>query len=162
MPQTKVETPRSHATNAYDLISDVIKAIEGEPKRFDMGDWFVHISPSILKKNKQLLQRFPACGTVACLAGWIVVLHGGLSKTRGSISKSAVDIIVNPDDIENCHERAWHMLHELRSMFFEHPPERFEVGTLPYAQFMADKLRNYQQRYAAELSARILPQPEPK
>lgn len=65
-----VAPPRSAATNAYDLLQDVKKVILEEPLRLDMSIVCLRgegISLDILK---------PACGTVGCLAGWVLVLTG--------------------------------------------------------------------------------------
>ena len=39
----------------------VLKQVHAEPERFDMDQWGYN----------------DACGTVACLAGWALLVHGG-------------------------------------------------------------------------------------
>jgi hypothetical protein len=68
--------PRTNATNAYDLLTDVITCIENEPRRLSMDHWFV--------RGRQLVGLLtdadlspddgPACDTAGCVAGWIVML----------------------------------------------------------------------------------------
>lgn len=61
--------PHSKATNSYDLLTDVIGAIDDEPNRFNWGDW----------ANDERVEggfdvRQPMCGTQACVGGWIGLL----------------------------------------------------------------------------------------
>jgi len=73
------EIPQSDATNVYDLLQDVKRAILEEPKRLNMGFYasFGRFGP-----------KEPACGTVGCFAGWVSILSQaerlGREKTRGS------------------------------------------------------------------------------
>lgn len=61
--------PFSTATNAYDLLSDVIAAIQSEPRRLDMGQWLC-----IADSYGGDFSHFPACGTIGCVAGWVIFL----------------------------------------------------------------------------------------
>lgn len=54
--------PHSRATNSYDLLLDVIQVIDEEPKRFNWGEWNLEASDDP--------DLSPACGTLACVAGW--------------------------------------------------------------------------------------------
>jgi len=60
--------PRSTATNAYDLMADVVKVIRDEPKRMDMST-FTRLKMKFVPKARR-----PACGTIGCVAGWMVML----------------------------------------------------------------------------------------
>jgi hypothetical protein len=62
--------PRSRATNAYELLDEVVRVIEAEPRRLNMGNWI--FMPSYVER-----ELIPACGTVGCVAGWIVLLWDG-------------------------------------------------------------------------------------
>lgn len=68
---TKV--PISTADNAYDLLSEIIQLILGEPKRYDQTDWLY--TGDSAKDNYQ--EWTPACQTVGCVAGWTVLLKIG-------------------------------------------------------------------------------------
>lgn len=59
---------RSKATNAYDLVTDVIAAVLQEPRRLNMG---FYLSDTTGENDS------PACGTVGCFAGWAIVLRFG-------------------------------------------------------------------------------------
>lgn len=58
--------PKPLKPSAVKLLERVIAHIEEEPKRFDIAQWGY-------KKSK--LVDGPACGTVACIAGWTLLLH---------------------------------------------------------------------------------------
>lgn len=71
--QESVLPPYSNATNAFDLCMDVAKAIREEPMRFSQDNWYTEDSDFI----RQVLRGEgpgPACGTMACRAGWMVIL----------------------------------------------------------------------------------------
>ena len=61
-----VRIPRSKATNAYDLLSEIQDLIRTEPKRYNQNIW--------LRRVKRGEAKRPACGTVGCVAGWVVAL----------------------------------------------------------------------------------------
>ena len=75
--------PRSRANNAYDLLKDVQKAILEEPLRYNQGEWGVNLRTGSLSEAQAQTERMfgepiiPACGTIACVAGWTVALRGG-------------------------------------------------------------------------------------
>jgi len=66
--------PRSNATNVYDLLMDVARAIEEEPRRYNQEDWHARVAPC--EVYEATTESGPSCGTVACRAGWIVELAG--------------------------------------------------------------------------------------
>lgn len=63
--------PVFHATNAYDLLEEVIAAIEQEPRRYDQGSWFSNLEH--LAYRREECEELPNCGTMACIAGWIAI-----------------------------------------------------------------------------------------
>ena len=58
--------PVSRARTAYGLLSEIRKLILEEPKRYDQTAWRY--------KWPVGCQEAPACGTTACVAGWVVTL----------------------------------------------------------------------------------------
>lgn len=64
--------PHSSATNSYDLLEDVIKAIDEEPNRFDWAEWACDVERDGACGAYDVTQ--PACGTQACVSGWIGLL----------------------------------------------------------------------------------------
>lgn len=64
--------PRSKARNAYELLAEVIQAITDEPKRYNQQAWLA-TEPDL----DDAPNGFPACETVGCRAGWLVLLADG-------------------------------------------------------------------------------------
>lgn len=64
-----------------DLLEEVKHHILEEPKRLNMR-WF---GVRVEFNDVVALDRFPACGTVACIAGWAIILSKpGLAKDGAS------------------------------------------------------------------------------
>lgn len=65
---------RSKPKTAYELLQRVCEHILEEPRRYNQERW--------LMRGKRYIKDFglsaPACGTVGCRAGWIVLLHDGM------------------------------------------------------------------------------------
>lgn len=67
--------PRSNAKNAYDLLRDVKKVILEVPKRYNQDTWKSKVED--YPANPVIVDRFPECGTVCCVAGWMTTLKLG-------------------------------------------------------------------------------------
>jgi hypothetical protein len=64
--------PTSRAKTAYGLLSEICKLIVEEPLRYYQGDW-------IRREGDNLscflpAKKYPSCGTVGCVAGWVATL----------------------------------------------------------------------------------------
>lgn len=90
--QTPVLAPGTYS--AHRVLREVIRTIEAEPKRLRMKDWVTALQgrpcPDIdLDIDKVDL---PACGTAACVSGWIGILtnqqrvHGQQCPRAGSFA----------------------------------------------------------------------------
>lgn len=76
------------------LVRKVQNHILEEPKRFNMEDWTTHISDELtdasdwndptlmVEHNKLVKKQFPACGTTACIAGWVAILSKPLKTDK--------------------------------------------------------------------------------
>ncbi len=69
------------------LLKHIIALIEAEPKRIWMGTWFAR---GVLK------EYMPPCGTVACIAGWALILserkpNESFSVVRDRCRKTVID-----------------------------------------------------------------------
>lgn len=64
------------------LLRKVAKHILSEPKRLRMLNWIMRGAPGEIRKaqsdgwGESGTIRFPACGTVGCIAGWTCMLSG--------------------------------------------------------------------------------------
>lgn len=65
--------PVSHATNALELLEEVIKLIEEEPLRYDQSDWLKRYT-EFYDYPGMAPTDVPACGTIGCIAGWVATL----------------------------------------------------------------------------------------
>lgn len=84
--------PATSATNSYDLLEEVIAAIEAEPKRIYMPSyisrWVHHVGDTL-----------PACGTQGCIAGWAAILHFRGKGGDGSITTGLAAQSLMPRDV---------------------------------------------------------------
>jgi hypothetical protein len=70
--------PKSKAKTAYGLLSEVRKLILEEPKRYDQGIYIARINGANDSVDlRSEYRQEPACGTVACVAGWVATLKRG-------------------------------------------------------------------------------------
>ena len=119
--------PKSDATNAYDLLTDVCKVIDAEPKRINMG--FVCIRGAALQRTYGCIHlEIPSCNTIGCIAGWCLVtkqhpcimdpdiqigfatrdaqLMLGLSYDQGHVLFWPVDLLNDPNKQSRAHADA--------------------------------------------------------
>ncbi len=147
-------TPRSRATNAYDLLNDVARAVLEEPKRLNMDHWLIVGKKTI----KKMHVKEPMCNTVGCLAGWVTVLtrtptieRAGCQPSKRRVSESAIQILagevpegggfVTPDD---------KFVNDLENLFHCFPYQRAS-GTRAYAREVVKALRAFQKKHKSRL-----------
>jgi hypothetical protein len=126
--------PRSQATTAYDLLSDVVAVVLAEPKRLRMA------VPLWLDVRK-LLDDAPACGTVGCVAGWTVMLKDRPSNVDFSVCERAGDIL-------GLTER------QQMELFYTFP--KAAGGTTRHAKEEVRLIRKFQKKYARQLKAKAV------
>jgi hypothetical protein len=139
---TNTKLPKSAATNAYDLLSDVSALALEEPKRMRME------VPLVCASNRAAfgisIDALPACGTVGCIGGWTAVLRGPEHVT-GYDALRAAAVILGLDQAQ-AYELFW-------------PSELLsdaDTGTLSHAYAVADHIREFQQKYADQLKAKAV------
>lgn len=97
--------PRSNAATLYQLFDDIVEVIEAEPLRMDMGNWIrIDTNPhDVFERN------FPVCGTVGCIAGWMVILtrkrESMQSLRKGSMQQRATDLV--RDNLPSIEDKDW-------------------------------------------------------
>ncbi len=143
--------PRSQATNAYDLLEDVCKAILEEPRRYNQGEW---LKRYYLGQVNTGLYNLPDCGTVACVAGWTAVLAQG--RSAAAVEWQAQQILgLNPDQCEELFsggavQELW--MHETNRSIYMMP----RPGTAEYAEFGVRHIRAFMAKYEAQLKAKLV------
>ena len=156
---TPTAVPRSDATNAYDLLEDVIACIEQEPKRLDMREWLVTDMP----RNR----AYPQCGTIGCVAGWTVALSTGSdNKSFYSWEQSAREILLGPAPEQTGYNAYADRRQELFDLFYtvdvfdEGKLEFLNPGSSEYVSAIIAKIRTFMAHHADALRARALPRTE--
>lgn len=85
--------PTSKAKTAYGLLSEICALIHDEPKRLDMS------MPLACNAN-EFYPLAPACGTVGCVAGWVVMLRGN-PNAKMAITTQGADILGIPNAVSD-------------------------------------------------------------
>lgn len=73
--------PKSKAKTAYGLLSEICDLIIAEPKRYNQTRFL-----AVQGGDERPPMGFPSCGTVGCVAGWVVAL-----KDRRAIKYTDVE-----------------------------------------------------------------------
>ncbi len=104
---------RAGTYTAYAVLEHVYRLVKAEPKRLNMQNWL-----SMLKgeqKDKAIpLAAQPACGTVACLAGWINVV----TKNQGNYTATAALDRLGLDAMQDHWTRDPTVRRELNELFW--------------------------------------------
>lgn len=105
-----------------DLLMRVKKHIIAKPSRLRMDNWVVKGLPGDVHSNnlagwnEPKKYKLPSCGTVGCIAGWVVLLANPEEATTGSIAVKAhdlLDMVTYREPFELFHVNNWpNELHE--------------------------------------------------
>lgn len=126
--------PKSKAKTAYGLLSEVRAIIRAEPKRYDQHDLLT------IRAEHERNDSTPACGTVACVAGWVTVL-----KSRRPLDVDQWDYA----------ERKLGLTPNQGLELFRMSAAGFDDRQTPkHAQKGAAHIREFQQKYRARLLAK--------
>lgn len=150
----KVTRPKT----AYELLERVANHILQEPKRFWQDTWGIVGKRAIRREG---FDAVPACGTVACRAGWVVALHDGpkmipvledFSRPLNSIDvPKRANQILGFGTMTHAPETS-----ELFSSEACGPRDKRRFGTHEYARLGAAGLREFMAAHADHLKARQL------
>jgi len=142
----KQPRPSSAAINAYELIDDVCRAILQEPRRLNMNYWMALEIETGADPTYFAPSGLPACGTVACVAGWTVLMHpqNRVNPQDWNVAKTAKYILAGE------HPTMWSALSNL----FQLSGIGFDPGTIAYAEIVVGELRAFQTEYAEQLRNR--------
>lgn len=72
--------PVSKATDAFELLEEVIEIILAEPRRYNQGVWVAGMNELMHRREMEL--EVPNCGTMGCIAGWIDLIKGVRPRWR--------------------------------------------------------------------------------
>lgn len=133
--------PKSKAKTAYGLLSEIRKLILEEPKRYDQVSW--------LRTGRDVKAVYgdgaPSCGTVGCVAGWVVALKGG--------KNDRVNVMGGARRILGIDGSYWNG--QVGELFRGGKvPARDAVGVMRHAKLGAAHIARFQKKYATELKAK--------
>lgn len=130
--------PKSKAKTAYGLLTEVKRLILAEPKRYRQTTWGVRESVD------GPVYDMPACGTVACVAGWVMTLKRP-RKPLDFLTGENAQKILGLSETQHTELFAAYALVSRTSA----APQ-----TLAYAKAGAAHIAAFQQKYAAQLKAK--------
>jgi hypothetical protein len=135
----KKSLPKSKAKTAYGLLSEVRRLILAEPKRYnqsdtisfrDTGGWSIDYS------------KWPACGTVGCVAGWVTTLKLPERAELYDVIAPAGNVLgLNP---------------EQRRELFRGSAAGARAQTVAHAKAGAAHIRRFQKKYAKQLKVKAV------
>ena len=84
--------PYTDSKDPVVILSHVAKAILDEPKRYDQGTWYTKKDDK--SDNNPYAEvipdtRYPPCGTICCVAGWICEVTQAPVSSVASVSHQA-------------------------------------------------------------------------
>lgn len=133
MAKTK-KVPVSRAKTAYGLLSEVRRLILEEPLRYNQEDWLSRI------EEHANLFKFPSCGTIGCVAGWVATLKRGRDFDWMGSLKIASEILGVSE------EQAFEL--------FNGGAARGQKQTRQHAESGAAHIARFQKKYHAQLIAK--------
>lgn len=139
--------PTSKAKTAYGLLSEIAALALAEPKRIAMNDWLVTRGSS-----RTPALGFPACGTVACVAGWAVTLRP--TKAREKFDQWSG--LYETEDAGDRAQRVLGLSDKQADRLFR-PTSLMcasNLQTPAHARATVRHIRQFQKRYKAQLLAK--------
>lgn len=156
-PQTHF--PISDAANAFDYITDIVQVSVDEPKRLNMTVWGKRgVWNNYNPFDRTILP--PACQTMACYAGWTVLMKKPEVWAIGS-SWEAVHILLGSPPVKsetsNEDERAqWARMHADLAYGVFLFPSRTDIGTPEHVREASEVFLAFRDKYAPFLKARAV------
>lgn len=135
--------PKSKATTAYELLDEIKAVIKAEPKRYNQIDTLTPMRedyPNITQAKRDY-HTVPTCGTVGCVAGWVIAL-----REPGALFESAVV------------DRAANILGLMRTSYlFNGSAAAGAPQSRAHAESGVEHITHFQERYEDNLKGHILP-----
>ena len=131
MAKRKSKMPVSKAKTAYELLGEIRKIILEEPKRYDQTDTLFHCDASD--------PLAPACGTIGCVAGWVVALKAPKTHRMHVLEAAARILGIHKYD-------SW--------MLFDSDQARGKPQTYSHARSGAAHIARFMKKHEAQLKAK--------
>jgi len=136
---TKV--PTSKAETAYELLTDVCRVILDEPRRYAQACFIARPGGRGGAQDSRGFNKQPACGTMGCIAGWIVTLKQG-DRFSYKNTRHEANQILGMDETEDLF--AGNLLDGVKA----------NQGTMAYARAGVTRIRAFQNAHATQLKAK--------
>jgi hypothetical protein len=135
----KVKLPISRAKTAYGLLSEVCALITEEPLRYNQGDWIALAGDD--SAINLPAEKYPSCGTVGCVAGWVATLkHPEATRRWWSVEPIAM--------------RALGLDSEKAFELFNSEAVKGRGQTAAHARSGVKHIRKFQKKYRHQLLAK--------
>lgn len=152
--------PKSDATNAFDLCMDAARAIREEPLRYNQEVWLEQEANFIAYVLDGVSDRLPACGTMACRAGWLTVLTRRMGADVRGAARELLGDVWNTD-------RPYQFTTDVLGLFSGEALERWNeegdkllrpaIGTPEYAELGAAGLEEFAKKWEEWLKMQPIP-----
>lgn len=80
--------PYVQSNDPVEILTEVAKHILAEPLRYNQGIWV-----DVIGDRWSAGKNYPACGTIACVAGWVVTLKGQRNIRGFTVSNTASELL---------------------------------------------------------------------
>lgn len=132
--------PKSKAKTAYGLLSEIRALILAEPLRYSQRWWLMRDGKAGNFEKPQM--GYPNCGTVGCVAGWVV------SVTRKRVNDSF--------EVEEAAQRILGLENWIAGELFTEDavPSTIQPQTQAHAEAGARHIARFQKKYRAQLLAK--------
>lgn len=171
-PTPRITTPTVTVGELLNRVKDIILE---EPRRLNMDDWIIAFQHTGWHDSGVNFEHAPACGTIACVAGWVHVLlrpsdNEGPPLPQSSMADVANDLLGRDDWTRNW-DGSRHLVRATGGLFaagwvyldpaysdFEScddQPEFPTPGTPEHAQIVAARIDNYLAQNP-EVAARVI------
>lgn len=151
----KIERVKGPLT-AYDLLGRVRDVILEEPKRYDQGIWAANLTD--YDEVYGLNNTFPACGTIACVAGWTSVLVDGPGYYRGAQVEWRAKTLLGLADWQTVELFGFDLFNGLLNEWYTENGKAWPVqGTREYAEAGAEHIRRFMAKYEFQLRLKLVP-----
>lgn len=157
----QVSIPRvtSKTITVRSLFKKIQRLILDEPKRLNMGNWVTAFQGRHTSTYGQS-HPMPACGTVACMAGWGAVLlrpNRAPGSHLNAVAEGAMDELLGHEDKYGLgvHGLFDSEISEYDSAPFTDLPYLPEAGTQEHAEAVSVRIDNYMARHPEILNHKI-------
>lgn len=149
----KLSMPVSKAKTAYGLLSEIRKLVTQEPKRYDQENT---LTRGLAAKEIYEAEMLPSCGTVGCVAGWVIALRSP-NRSQGDVLDAATAILGLRGIYDDWGSQAFELFRATAAGDRQGADGVCTVGSIAaHAKRGAEHIARFQNKYAKQLKAKKL------